>query len=56
MFTFLPKQNEAIPFSYPIFLLMILVENFMLINNRIKTWVGKLIEMKLLIFKVLQKI
>ena len=35
----------------PPFLLMILVQNFMLIKNHIKTWVSKSTETKLLTFK-----
>ena len=38
------------------YLLMILVQNFMLIKNRIETWVWKLTEKKLLTFKVLSNL
>ena len=43
----------AIAVSYPLFLLMILVQNFMLIKNHIETWVWKSTEMKLFTVKVL---
>ena len=35
----LEKEKDAITFSYPPFLLKILVQNFMLIINNTKTWV-----------------
>ena len=37
----------AIALSYPNFLLMILLQNFMLIKNHIETWIWKLTEIKL---------
>ena len=47
----------AIALSYPpSFLLMILVQNFMLIKNHTETWVWKSTEMKLFTSKVLQNL
>ena len=47
------KYLSAIALLYPPFLLMILVQNFMLIKNHIETWVWKSTEMKLFTVKVL---
>ena len=46
-------KNGAIAFSYHLFLLMSLVQNFILINNHIETWIRESTEMKLLTVKVL---
>ena len=43
-------------FRTPLFLLMILVQNFMLIKNHIETWVWKSTETKLFTSKVLQNL
>ena len=47
------KYLSAIALLYPPFLLMILVQNFMLIKNHVEIWVWKSTEMKLFTVKVL---
>ena len=42
------KENGAIGLSYPPFLLMILVQDFMLVKNHIEIWVWRSSEMKLI--------
>ena len=49
----LEKEKDTIALLYPPFLLMILVQHFMLNINHIKTWVWKPTETKLLNVKVL---
>ena len=55
VFDFSITYFGAIALSYPPFLLMILVQNFMLIKNHIETWVWKSTETKLFTSKVLKK-
>ena len=48
-------EMALLHFRTPLFLLMILVQNFMLIKNHIETWVWKSTETKLFTSKVLKK-
>ena len=50
------KTLALLHFRTPLFLLMILVQNFMLIKNHIETWVWKSTETKLFTSKVLQNL
>ena len=47
------REAALLHFRTPLFLLMILVQNFMLIKNHIETWVWKSTETKLFTVKVL---
>ena len=48
------KKFGAIAFSNPTFLLIILVQTFLLINNRMENWIWKSTETTLFNIKVLE--